>query len=57
MSKPYTELEGNAMNHIAKMCSTQYKAAASYLALMRAIKLRLEIEKYVPPATTKNPDK
>lgn len=56
MSKPYTELEGNAMNHIAKMCSTQYKAAASYLALMRAIKLRLEIEKYVPP-TTKNPDK
>jgi hypothetical protein len=48
-NNPYTELEGKAMNHIAKMCSSNYKAAASYLALMRAIKLRIELEGYTPP--------
>jgi hypothetical protein len=50
---PYTEPEKNAMNHIAKMCSSCHKAAASYLALMRAVKLRLELEGYTPPTKPK----
>lgn len=50
---PYTELERTAINHIAKMCASTFKAAAAYLALMRAIKLRIELEGYTPPAKEK----
>ena len=46
---PYTELEVKAKDHIAKMCGSTYKAASSYLAFMRAVKLRIEIEGYTPP--------
>lgn len=51
-NSPYTEAEGRAVNHIVKMCSSNFKAASAYLTFMRAVKLRLEIEGYTPPTKT-----
>jgi len=52
---PYTELEDKAKDdHIAKMCGSTYKAASSYLAFMRAVKLRIELEGYTPPPKQKD---